>query len=217
VIAARPSLRELRRLRGFTLIEILVVIAIIGLLMSILLVSIGKQSQAGSIADCRARLEQIKLIAESYASRLGDYPPSHLSGVGVKDHNKVNEGVEALIVALKASDYTGLRPEEGWLGNTDGDQDLRLKLVDGSHALLELIDPWDNPIVYIANGDYGDEFPYRFIAGSGFEDVTVKAAINPLTGAPQEFDGFQLLSAGPDGLPGTDDDIANYEIAQDDV
>jgi prepilin-type N-terminal cleavage/methylation domain-containing protein len=202
----------MRSRRGFTLIEILVVVAIIGLLISIISVAVAKQAGAGQVAECKAQLEQLKLIADSYASRMGDYPPSHLAAVGVKDHNKVNEGIEALVVAFKSPSYTGLRPEEGWLANTDNDKDDRLKLVDGSHALLELVDPWDNPILYIANGDYGDQFPYRFNAGSGYEDFTLKAAVNPLTGAPHEFDSFQLLSAGPDGLPGTDDDIANYEI-----
>ena len=202
--------------RGFTLIEILVVIAIIGLLMSILVVSLGRQAEAGRVTECRARLEQIKLLVESYSSRVGDYPPSRLARLGVKDNNRINEGIEALVAALKASDYAGRRPEEGWLANGDGDQADALKLVDGSHGLLELVDPWDNPIVYIANGDYREEFPYRFAAGAGTEDHTLRAAINPLTQAPQEFDGFQLLSAGPDGLPGTDDDIANYELPQQD-
>jgi len=205
-----------RASRGFTLIEILVVIAIIGLLMSILVVSLGRQAEAGRIAECRARLEQIKLLAESYSDRVGDYPPSHLGVLGVKENNRINEGIEAFVAALKASSYAGRRPEEGWLANTDGDKDDSLKLVDGSHALLELVDPWDNPIVYIANGDYRDEFVYRFGAGSTSEDITLRAAINPLTGAPQQFDSFQLLSAGPDGQPGTDDDIANYELPQHD-
>lgn len=200
--------------RGFTLIEILAVIAIIGLLMSILVVSLGKQAETGRIAECKARLEQIQILLESYSSRVGDYPPSHLAPLGVKANNHVNEGIEALVAALKAGDYAGRRPEEGWLANTDGDQDEGLRLVDGSHALLELVDPWDNPIVYIASGDYRDEFPYRFGTGANAEDITVRAAVNPLTQAPQEFEGFQLLSAGPDGLPGTEDDIANYELPQ---
>jgi len=208
--------RPARSTRGFTLIEILAVIAIIGLLMSILVVSLGRHSEAGRVADCKIRIEQIQLLVESYASRVGDYPPSHLAPLGVKENNHINEGIEALVVALKAGDYAGRRPEEGWLGNTDGDKDDGLKLVDGSHALLELVDPWDNPFVYIANGDYRDEFPYRFGAGANAEDHTLRAATNPLTQAPQEFEGFQLLSAGPDGLPGTDDDLANYELPQKD-
>jgi prepilin-type N-terminal cleavage/methylation domain-containing protein len=205
--ARRPS-------AGFTLIEILVVIAIIGLLISIVSVAVAKQQGAGQVAECRARLEQLKLLVDSYAQRTGDFPPSRLAAAGVKDHNKLNEGIEALLVAFKSPGYTGLRPEESQLGNTDGDSDEHLKLIDGSHALLELVDPWDNPVVYIANGDYDDEFPYRLATRNGVEDITMRAATNPLTGAPAEFDAFQLLSAGPDGMPGTEDDIANYTIEQ---
>ena len=208
----QPASRE----RGFTLIEILVVIAIIGLLMSILVVSLGRQAEAGRVTECRARFEQIKLLVESYSSRVGDYPPSRLARLGCKDNNHVDEGSEALVAALKASDYPGLRPQESWLANGDGDQCDALKLVDGSHALLELVDPWDNPIAYIASSDYREEFSYRYGAGGASEDVTLRAAINPLTQAPHEFDGFQLLSAGPDGRPGTEDDIANYELPQED-
>jgi prepilin-type N-terminal cleavage/methylation domain-containing protein len=205
---------------GFTLIELLVVIAIIGLLISIVSFAVVRQRQAGRITECKARLTQIGLLLATYQDRMGDYPPSRLAAVGVKEHNRINEGIEALVVALKAPDYSGRRPEEGWLGNTDGDKDDRLKLVDGSKALLELLDPWDDPIVYIASGDYDDESVYRFGAGAGgggaaSEDVTVRAAINRLTGAPHEFEAYQLRSAGPDGILDTDDDIANYEIPRD--
>ncbi|MHC5212251.1 MAG: prepilin-type N-terminal cleavage/methylation domain-containing protein [Planctomycetota bacterium] len=201
---------------GFTLIELLVVIAIIGLLISIVSFAVVRQREAGRITECRARLTQIGLLLATYQDRMGDVPSSRLVNVGVKEHNRINEGAEALVVALKAPDYAGRRPEEGWLGNTDGDKDERLKLADGSKALLELLDPWDDPIVYIANSDYDDDFVYRFGSGAAAEDVTVRAAINPLTGAPHEFEGYQLRSAGPDGFFDTDDDIANYEIPRDD-
>jgi prepilin-type N-terminal cleavage/methylation domain-containing protein len=201
---------------GFTLVELLVVIAIIGLLISIVSFAVVKQREAGRITECRARLTQIGLLLATYSDRMGDYPSSRLANVGVKEHNRVNEGIEALVVALKAPDYAGRRPEEGWLGNTDGDKDERLKLVDGSKALLELLDPWDDPIVYIASGDYEQDYVYRFGSGAAAEDVTVRAAINRLTGAPHEFEGYQLRSAGPDGILDTDDDIANYEIPRDD-
>jgi prepilin-type N-terminal cleavage/methylation domain-containing protein len=211
--AARPAPPA----AGFTLIELLVVIAIIGLLISIVSFAVVRQREAGRITECKARITQIGLLLATYQDRMGDYPSSRLAGAGVKDHNRVNEGIEALVVALKAPDYAGRRPEEGWLGNTDGDQDARLDLVDGSKALLELLDPWDEPLVYIAGSDYGEEFVYRFGAGAASEDLTVRAAVNRLTGAPHQFEGYQLRSAGPDGILDTDDDIANYEIPREDA
>ncbi|HTE05474.1 MAG TPA: prepilin-type N-terminal cleavage/methylation domain-containing protein [Planctomycetota bacterium] len=197
---------------GFTLIEILVVIAIIGLLMGLVAVTVSRQGQAGRKADCRARIDALGLLVASYADRNGDYPPSRLPAAGVTEGNGINDGIEALVVVFKGKAWAGRRPEERWLGNTDADAAKSLHLADGSSALLEVLDPWGNPLVYISNADYGAEFTYRFVTESGTEDSTVRSALDPLTGAAHQFDSFQILSAGPDGLPGTEDDLANYEI-----
>ncbi len=200
------------RSAGFSLIEILVVIAIIGLLLALVVASVGRQTEAGRITDCRARLEQFALLCESFKDRTGDYPPCRLAALGVKDGNPVNEGIEAAVAALRASSYGGRRPEERWLGNGDDDSTRSWKAADGSGALLELVDPWDGPVAYIAARDYDESFTFRAGAGTAAEDVALRAAINPLTGAPWHSDSFQLRSAGPDGVFGTDDDVANHEI-----
>jgi prepilin-type N-terminal cleavage/methylation domain-containing protein len=197
---------------GFTLIEIMVVIALIGLLLGLVAVAVGRQSESGRTAEARARIEQFALLLESYRDRTGDYPPARLALLGVKDANAVNEGSEAAVAALRAASYGGRRPEERWLGNRDGDSSKALKSHDGSTALLELLDPWDNPVAYFASRSYDDGGTYRVGEDEATEDVTLRAAQNKATGAPWQFDSFQLLSAGPDGLFGTDDDVANYEI-----
>jgi prepilin-type N-terminal cleavage/methylation domain-containing protein len=201
-----------RRAAGFTLLEIMVVIAIIGLLMGLVAVAVSRQSGAGRVADCRARIEQFALLLESYKDRTGDYPSAKLAALGVRDANQVNEGIEAAVAALRSADWGGRRPEERWLGNGDEDSSKSLKSADGSNALLELVDPWDDPIAYIPSRDYGDSFVYRVGEGSSAQDVTLRAEMNPKTHAPWQFDTFQLRSAGPDGLFGTDDDLANFEI-----
>jgi prepilin-type N-terminal cleavage/methylation domain-containing protein len=202
----------MNRQRGFTLIEILVVITIIGLLLGLVAVAVSRQGQMGRITDCKARIEQVSLLLESYADRMGDYPPSRLTMLGVKDANDLNEGIESLVAALNASEYGGQRPNERWLINNDDDTSQQVKLFNQSRALLELSDPWDSPFVYIVFGDYEREALYRIGAEDQFEDTGVTAARNPLTGTYHQFDKYQLLSAGPDGFLGTDDDIANYEI-----
>ena len=211
-----PSTRD-GTAAGFTLIEMLVVIGILTLLMTITVIGIGRYQEAGRVADASARLVSIATVIEGYANMHGDYPPSRLDQLGVKDANDVNAGIEALTAALFGRKHTGSRPDDDWLINIDGDRADGLDLATGGSALNELKDPWDNPFVYIVNGDYDREQTYRFtdVGGGVVEDITVRARRNPLTETYYEFEGFQLASAGPDGFWGTEDDLANFEAKTD--
>jgi prepilin-type N-terminal cleavage/methylation domain-containing protein len=204
-----------RRASGFSLIEILVVITLIGLLMGMAVLALGRHSEAGREADCRARIEALNLMIESHEDRTGGFPPCRLVDLGVNDANTVNEGIEALAAALRDRDYAGKRPDERWLANVDDDRSDALRSADGSSALLELVDPWDNPFFYVLSGSYDRGGVVRIDAGGGTEDVEVHAMKNPLTGAFHRFDTFQLRSAGADGVMDTRDDIANFEIDPD--
>jgi len=61
-------------LRGFTLIEILVAISIVGILMGMALVSIEKTRAGGRDAKRKADLETIRSALELYKADCGQYP-----------------------------------------------------------------------------------------------------------------------------------------------
>ena len=63
------------RSRGFTLVELLVVIGIIALLISILLPSLGKARQAATRTACLANTKQIMFAFNLYANANKDYLP----------------------------------------------------------------------------------------------------------------------------------------------
>lgn len=63
--------------KGFTLIEILVVITIISILMSLLFVAYEGSRKAGRDAKRKADLEQIRGALEMYRSDKGYYPPGY--------------------------------------------------------------------------------------------------------------------------------------------
>lgn len=67
-------MRQLRRVGGFTLIEVLIASAIIVLLASVGLVSYSAAGRSGRDAKRKADLEQIRSALEIYKSENGVYP-----------------------------------------------------------------------------------------------------------------------------------------------
>jgi prepilin-type N-terminal cleavage/methylation domain-containing protein len=80
---------KLNQPSAFTLVELLVVIAVIGLLLSILIPALGRARGQADVLACKARLRQLGLgalmYAEDNAAQLAVDPamlgPSHESGL----------------------------------------------------------------------------------------------------------------------------------------
>jgi len=65
--------------RGFTLVELLVVMVIVGLLMAMLLPAVQKAREAARVTACSNNLKQIALATANFEARNGYYPPSFKS------------------------------------------------------------------------------------------------------------------------------------------
>lgn len=198
---------------GFSLIELLAVIVILGILAAFLvpgLMGMG-DSTRGSLT--RAQLSVIESAIKEYENEMGDYPPSAWNEDWGGQPNAVNLGAEVLFVTLWSESYGGVTIKEDELINSDGDEARKALTTLGARDLFELRDHWDNPIAYFHRRDYdrGDLYlTFDPESGDEYED-TVKAAMSAKTKSPHNPRTFQLISAGPNGLFGDEDDITNFE------
>src|SRR5262245_56145990 len=84
--------RASRRQCGFTLVELLVVSAIIGILVALLLPAIQAAREAARRAQCANNLRQLGLAVLNYESAKGEFPPGVIQAEGGNKGGKYYNG-----------------------------------------------------------------------------------------------------------------------------
>ncbi|MBQ7262261.1 MAG: type II secretion system major pseudopilin GspG [Synergistaceae bacterium] len=136
----RDSGVALARRRGFTLIEIMVVVVILGLLAALVVPRIGPQVTEAQRTTARTQIRSIEDALEMYRLHNGNYPTTQ-------------QGLDALVTAPTTAP-------------------VPKRYADGGYMKKIPDDPWGGPYIY------------------------------------RNRDGrIHIISAGPDGEEGTDDDV----------
>ena len=194
--------------RGFTLIEILLVLAVLSLLLVMLLPRFGEFLSRGKVQETRALAQELAGMIDSYNSESGDYPSCSYKGLPAQPPNDTNTGTESLVAFLAAPTYDGPKPKESTLLNSDEDRFPRKVTEYAVDDAFEVRDAWGNPFAYFHAAEYERKQSYRCEgeAGPG-GDEEVEARRSKKTGNFLRPQDYQVISAGRDGEFGTSDDL----------
>ena len=143
-------MKMLKRQSGFSLIEIMVVLLIIGILASMVAPQILGNQEEAQLKKAAVDIQQLESALEMYKLKSNRFPTTE-------------QGLDALVSAPTLDPIPRNYPADGYIK----------RLPD---------DPWGNPYVLISPGEMGT---------------------------------IDIFSNGPDGEPGTDDDIGNWNINDD--
>jgi len=214
--SARPIRVSTGECSGFTLIEILVVLAIVAALIGVVTPLLFKTQEQGERATTAAIIQKIKTALHQRQNdpKFGDVPSTDLVEAGFNPINGTNTGIEVLVAVLGAEDSAlNTIDDEEKLINTDGDRDPKMTTYQNSRDFWEYADAWGNPLIYFRLRDFSDNpnATMQYRTGEG-NLIDVSPIQSKKTGSfAGATDGYQIISIGPDCEFGTDDDVVSWK------
>lgn len=194
--------------KAFSLVELLVVVAIIGILATILVPNVQVQLEKAKVAKTKSLISQLSLGIEVYKTDFGKYPESF--------------DLQGLYLALVEEAKNPLEPDSDdvrlfdsgepfFIKEINPDDDRRENIlrqagVPANFLVAQMeenafIDAWENPIYYVSHQVYnpGGRTDFRRRQSSFKDDAPCAYEIRDgQRSKPYNPGSFQLISFGPD-------------------
>jgi len=211
-----------RGARAFTLVELMVVVAVLTILLAVLIESGQYVRSQGLTRLTVDLLGQVHKALAQYHAAHGCYPPDRFTGDRVAvagGHRPRTEGIESLVLALSGGQgehgpfWRAARYQRAW---ANGDQDSNRI---GNQPLYELVDGWGRPLLYYngygsgpgAEAGKGGRVPLF----AGLDEEAMAKLNDSLRARWIQNNRRPLIdSAGPDGVFNNSDDLQRIAGAQ---
>jgi len=184
---------------GFTLVELLVVISIIGMLAGLMSVAIPKAMEAGKKAKVKGELTAIVAAVKAYKQEYGRFPSSatasddeHFYATYCTSQSKFSTKplgpTKDLVEILSGNNLNNLNPKQ-----------VRFLEATGASSTFVWLDPWGKEycVMFDTNEDGGVEY-----WGSGnWQNPNIKVSVIALSAGPNKIvDGSAVNSSKCDDI-----------------
>ena len=184
---------------GFTLVELLVVVTIIGLLVGLISVAVPKAIESGMKAKAKGELTAIVAAVKAYKQEYGRFPSSatasddeHLYASYCTSQSKFSMQpfgpTKDLVEILSGNNLNNLNPKQ-----------VRFLEATGASTTYVWLDPWGQEycVMFDTNEDGGVEY-----WGSGnWQDPNIRVSVIALSAGPNKIvDGSAVNSPSCDDI-----------------